>query len=231
MRKQFIPIVFFISLSFFLASCKDDAYLATAPPIPDQSFSEDFDSPGAATAAGWTFINASDPIGTGGWTGPSFTSVIPLYNGSGYAYSFNTVAQGSPTYAVESTISNWIVSKPLWLQNGDKIVFYTNSLTLDITPTALQVRMNKKNDGTNVGTGDDPGDFTELLLTVNPQQTVNAADSYPVTWTRFEAIVGGLSEPTKGRIAFRYYLPHNYQYNQPTTIVAIDRMSYISVKK
>jgi hypothetical protein len=103
MRKQFIPIVFFISLSVFLASCKNDAYLATSPPIPDQSFSEDFDSPGGAVAAGWTFINASDPIGTGGWTGPSFTSVIPLYNGTGYAYSFNTVAQGSAKMEIRSS--------------------------------------------------------------------------------------------------------------------------------
>jgi hypothetical protein len=91
--------------------------------------------------------------------------------------------------------------------------------------------MNKKNDGTNVGSGYDPGDFTVTLLTVNPSHTVNADDSYPVTWTRFEATVSGLSEPVKGRIAFRYYLPFNYQYNQPTTIIAIDRMSYISVKK
>ena len=231
MRKQLLPFVFFISLSALMVSCKDDAHLAASPPIPDQSFSEDFDSPSGATAAGWTFINASDPIGTGGWTGPSFPNVIPLYNGSGYAYSFNTVALGSSSYNIESTISNWIVSKPIWLQNGDKIVFYTNSLSLDFTPTSLEVRLNQKNDGMNVGSGNDPGDFTTLLATVNPTLTYNAQDSYPTTWTRFEATVGGLSKPVRGRIAFRYYLPFNFQYNQPTTIIAIDRMSYISVKK
>ena len=231
MRKIILPFVFFIALTTFIVSCKDDAYLLTPPPIPDQSFSEDFDSPGTATANGWTYINVSDPIGTGGWTGPSLTSAIPLYNGSGYAYSFNTVAQGSAGYTVLSTISNWMVSKPLVLQNGDKIVFYTNSLSLDLTPTGLEVRMNKHNDGMNVGSGNDPGDFTDILTAVNPFQTYNEANSYPVTWTRFEATVGGLSAPTKGRIAFRYFVPDNYQYNGATTIVAIDRMSYTSVKK
>lgn len=231
MRKIILSFVFIISLSAILISCKNDEYLAAAPPVADQSFTEEFDIPGSATTNGWKFINASDPMGTGGWTGPSLSNVISVFSGSGYAYSFNTVALGSAAYSIESTISNWIVSKPLMMQNGDKIVFYTNSISLDLTPTCLQVRMNNHNDGTNVGSGDDPGDFTELLTAINPFQTYNQANSYPTTWTRFEATVAGLNAPVKGRIAFRYYVPFNYQYYQATTIVAVDKMSYISVKK
>ena len=137
---------------------------------------------------------------------------------------------GSSGYTLESTISNWIVSKPLIIKNGDKIVFYTNSLTLDLTPSGLEVRLNIKNEGVNVGDGDDPGDFTVLLNAVNSGQSLNAPDSYPTTWTRFEATVSGLNEPVKGRVAFRYYVPHNYQYINATTLVAIDRMTYTSAK-
>jgi hypothetical protein len=227
MRRIILPLSFFIVGTVFLASCKNDAYLAEAPGIPNQSFTEDFETISGAQANGWQFINASSPTGTGGWAGPSLTSAIPLYSGSGYAYSFNTVAQGSSGYSVQSSISNWIISKPIWLQNGDKIVFYTNSLSLDNTPTGLEVRINRFNDGTNVGSGNDPGDFKDVLTAVNPFQTYNAANSYPTGWTRFEAIVGGLSVPVKGRIAFRYYVPDNFQYNQPTTIVAVDKMAYI----
>jgi hypothetical protein len=184
-------------------------------------------------ANGWDTINASSPknIPQPSWLGPSITAYIPLFSGSGYAFSVNSVAQGSASYTIESTISNWIVSKPIMLQNGDKIVFYTNSLTLDLTATGIELRMNKKNNGKNVGDGDDPGDFTEILTAVNPFQTVNEANSYPTSWTRFEATIGGLNKPVEGRIAFRYYVPFNYQYNAPTTIVAIDRFTYTSVKK
>jgi hypothetical protein len=226
MRKLFLPLAVLITL----ASCKNDEYLTTPPPIPDQSFSEEFESISSATGNGWQFINKSSPIGTGGWTGPSLSAYIPLFSGSGYAFSFNTVAAGSSTYATLSSISNWIVSKPVILKNGDKIVFYTNSLTLDLTPTGLELRMNTKNDGVNVGDGDDPGDFSTILTTINGGQTYNAADSYPTTWTRFEATISGLIEPVKGRIAFRYYVPANYQANVATTLVAIDRMTYTSAK-
>ena len=233
MRKTILPIALFLSVSVFLASCKNDDYLLTPPPIADQSFSEEFESISTMKANGWDTINASSPknVPQPSWLGPSITAYIPLFSGSGYVFSVNSVAQGSAGYTIESTISNWIVSKPLMLQNGDKIVFYTNSVTLDLTATGIELRMNKKNTGKNVGDGNDPGDFTEVLTTVNPFQTVNQANSYPTTWTRFEATVGGLNKPVEGRIAFRYYVPNNYQYSAATTIVAIDRFTYTSVKK
>jgi hypothetical protein len=231
MRKITLSALFIIALSTFVISCKDDAYLLTPPPTPDQSFSEDFETIAGAQGNGWTFKNASFPIGTGGWAGPAQAGIISLFSGSGYAYSFQNVAQGNPGYTVLSTVSNWIISKPLWLQNGDKIVFYTNSITVDATPFSLQLRMNRRNEGTNAGSGGDPGDFTDILTEVNPFMTLNQANSFPVTWTRFEATVAGLSKPVKGRIAFRFFAPDNYQYDLPTTMVAVDKMTYTSISK
>jgi hypothetical protein len=236
MRRKILPLSFFIVSTVFLASCKNDAYLAEAPGIPNQSFTEDFETISGAQANGWQFINASSPTGTGGWASPVLSAfipgsttlfTIPVFSGSGYVASPNTVAQGSSGYSVESTISNWVVSKPVWLQNGDKIVFFSNSISIDNTPSGLEVRMNRLNDGINVGSGNDPGDFKDVLTAINPFQSYNASNSYPTGWTRFEAVVGGLSVPVKGRIAFRYYVPDNYQYNDTTTIVAVDKMAYI----
>jgi len=220
-------VLFFISVSGFLVSCKDDTTLSL-PPAPGQSFSEEFDTLSAATGRGWTFINASVPAGTGSWTGPSLTSSMSVFSGNGYAYSFQTAAQGSSSYSVLSTVSNWIVSKPIWLHNGDKIVFYSNCVSLDQTPVSLELRMNVQNDGTNVGGGKNFGDFRNILTVVNPLLTYNSPDSYPTTWTKFEATVSGLSEAKKGRIGFRFYIPDNYQFNLPTTMIAIDKVSYIS---
>lgn len=228
MRNKILLFSFFICLSGCLISCKNDTYLSEPPSVPGQSFSEEFDTLSAASARGWTLMNASTPAGTGAWTGPSITTVIPLFSGNGYIYSFQTAVQGSSTYSVSSTLSNWIVSKPIWLHNGDKIVFYSNGVTVDQTPIGLELRMNVQNEGTNVGSGKDPGDFKDILTVINPSQTYNSPDSYPATWTKFEATVFGLAEPKKGRIAFRFYIPDNYQYNLPTTMIAIDKFSYTS---
>ena len=228
MRNRILLFLFFIYLSGFLVSCKNDTYLSDPPAVPGQSFSEEFDTLSAATSRGWTFINASLPAGTGGWTGPSFVSAIPVFSGNGYVYSFQTAVQGSGAYSVQSTISNWIISKLIWLHNGDKIVFYSNGISADQTPIGLELRMNVQNDGVNVGSGNNPGDFRDLLTVINPSQTYNSPDSYPTTWTKFEATVFGLSEPKKGRIGFRFYIPDNYQYHLPTTMIAIDKVSYTS---
>ena len=57
---------FCIAVGFL--SCKDDAYLSIAPPPPDASFTEEFDTIGAAYNRGWRYINVSEPKGTGFWT-------------------------------------------------------------------------------------------------------------------------------------------------------------------
>ena len=48
------------------------------------------------------------------------------------------------------------------------------------------------------------GDFTTLLLTVNP----SFAGGYPEDWTPFSASLSGLGGPATGRYAFRYFVPN-----------------------
>ncbi len=61
-----------------------------------------------------------------------------------------------------------------------------------------------KRASTNVGTtATDVGDFTTLLLDIDPNYV---ATSYPDVWTQYTLTIAGLSGPTSGRLAFRYFV-------------------------
>lgn len=226
MRKSTLT-GFLLSAVFFttvLQSCKDDRYLLAPPPVPDNSFYQDFDTLQNAYNQGWRFINKTSPIGFHEWVTGAIVQ-MPAYKGIGMLYSFNTVA----TTGSSSTISNWAVSPPVWLQNGDKIIFYSNSLSLITRPSRLQVRINTHNDGMNVGSGaTDVGDFDISLLDINPFQTYGQLESYPTTWTRFEATVSGLNQPVKGRFALRYYVNGVSTNDIAQTIIGVDDLYYVS---
>ena len=66
------------------------------------------------------------------------------------------------------------------------------------------MRLSFAGDSLNVGTAaTDVGDFTELISEINPNQEV---DGYPQEWTMISATVSGLTGPTEGRFAFRYFV-------------------------
>ena len=198
------------------------------PGTPDQSFVEEFDTADAAYMRGWRYINVSEPKGTGFWTQGMFND--PLVTGLPTPIPFNAhSSRGSyvgfigadytSTLGGPGTISNWVVSPVITMQNGDRILFYTRGVLYfdiflnDSTDYAnrLQVRMSTENESLNVGSGNSTGDFKYALLDINPDYREAIFQnydplSYPIRWTKFEAKVGGLNGPTKGRIAFRYYV-------------------------
>ena len=233
-------------------SCKDDSYLTVAPPPPDASFVQEFDSINAAYDKGWRYYNVSVPKGTGFWVQglfndpnvTGFPGIIPFpaWSSRG-SYVGYIGADYTSTSAAAGIISNWVVSPVTLIKAGDKIVFYTRGLVLptataDSTDYAnrLQVRVNTYNDGTNVGTGSDAGDFAKLVLDINPkykffhtQASLFDPTAYPSTWTRFEATIDNLPAPVKGRFAFRYFV-ENGGSNGLGTAVAIDSVAYISAQ-
>lgn len=258
MRKStFLGFLFTLIVSIFvLQSCKDDKYLLEPPATPDQSFVEEFDSADAAYARGWRFINRSDLIGRRNWQNPDGNSGVPFlsYSGPGNGYLW---ADYLSTNSAAGVISNWAVSPPLWMKNGDKIIFFTRTELYpfggDSTDfvNRLQVRLNKMNT-LNVGDGTDPGDFTLNLLDINPfyyefllnvyknpppptTPTTSPAyiawtrvkQAYPHVWTRFEAEVVGLDEPVYGRFAFRYFV-EGAGSNGRGSSVGIDSVAYVS---
>lgn len=251
MRKytpgKFLLPLFFCTVVFL--SCKDDSYLAAALPPPDASFTEEFDTITAAYARGWRYINVSDPKGTGFWTQglfndpnvTGFPAIIPFAAWSSKGgYPGFIGADYTSTSAQAGVISTWVVSPVTLMKNADKIVFYTRGLILptatDSTDFAnrLQVCVSAQAESVNTGLGSDPGDFTNVILDINPfykfyhsSPALYDPTAYPAKWTRFEATVSGLNGPVKGRFAFRYYVEGGGS-NGLGTAIGIDSVAYIS---
>jgi hypothetical protein len=88
----------------------------------------------------------------------------------------------------------------------------------------LQVRLSTSGDSTNVGeAATDVGDFTTLLLDINPTYQVFG---YPATWTQFTVTISGLSGPTSGRFAFRYFVENGGPDGDNSYIIGIDTLTY-----
>jgi hypothetical protein len=224
-----------------LQSCKNDSYLLDPPPVKDQSFIEEFDTVSNSLAKGWKVINASDPAGSNVWQqGGSVAPWFSPYSSNG-SYAGFIGADYTSTSAAQGTISNWLVSPVITIQNGDKISFYTRALLLPVSATdstdysnRLQVRFSTT-DNPDVGQGLGTGSFTNSLLDINPlylEQHTDPAlyvpNAYPSEWTRFEVTIVGLNSPVKGRFAFRY-LVEDGGFNGLGTGVAIDKVEYTSV--
>ena len=239
--KQYISITFILLL---ILSCnKNDNGEESLNKIPDQSFTETFDTASAAANRGWTFINKSVERGGTNWSNPStppFEAFSSENGPAGFLW-----ADYNSTSSAAGVISNWAISPILTVQNGDKISFYTRAelyyFENDSTDfvNRLQVRLNRKNTGTNTGEGTSTGDFNVLLLDINPDyrsfyyipymnRDPDARLAYPHRWTRFEAVVSGLDAPVEGRFAFRYFV-EDAGNNGRSTSIGIDEVKYQSV--
>jgi hypothetical protein len=67
------------------------------------------------------------------------------------------------------------------------------------------------------------GDFTTLLLSVNPDQN---ATGYPQTWTQYTATLSGIGTPTNGRLAFRYFVTDGGANGTNSNYIGIDTVEY-----
>ena len=114
--------------------------------------------------------------------------VFPAFDGAPNAYIGANFNNGAGL----ATISNWLLTPPITLQNGATFTFYTRTTTLPpvIFPDRLQVRMSTNGASTNVGTlATDVGDFTTLLLDINPTYR---PEGYPHVWTQFTVTLSGI---------------------------------------
>ena len=171
--------------------------------------------------AGWFAQNNSTPVGTTGWFQGN-TAVFTAQSGPANSYigaNFNNVAGAN-------TISNWLVTPAVAIKNGDILKFWTRTLTGVAFPDRLEVRMNTSNT-TNVGaTNASVGDFTNLLLTVNPSLTLTG---YPEVWTEYTITVSGLGAPVAaGRFAFRYWVTNGGPSGANSDYIGIDNVVFTS---
>jgi hypothetical protein len=160
---------------------------------------ENFDNIGTLAGSGWVQTNNSTAGGPSAWFQGN-TAVFNSQAGAADAYiaaNFNNAPPGGD-------ISNWLLTPALLLANGETLSFW--SRTFDVGspfPDRLEVRMSTNGASTNVGaTAASVGDFSTLLLTINPALNVGG---YPDAWTLFTVTLSGLGGPTNGRLAFRYF--------------------------
>ena len=215
MIRKFTPLklqfLFFVTLLLIINN------IATAQVT---SLTEGFDN---VLPTGWISVNHSNNGSSGkSWSQGDFRS-FRAYTGDSTSYAaadYNSIGKSG-----KGTISNWLITPELSLTNGGAITFYTRTLPSNY-PDRLEVRLSRNGASTNVGsTANDEGDFTEILVTVNPALTVGG---YPDTgWTQYTASIsaGGSS----GRVAFRYYVTNGGSSGANSNYIGVDEFSYATV--
>jgi hypothetical protein len=186
---------------------------------PQCNVTEGFDN--ISNLPEWVIQNNSSPLGTTSWfqgDASRFSSQSGATN-SYIAANYQNGAVGT------ATLSDWLITSPLILQNGAQLTFWTRTVVSTPYPDRLQVRMSTNGDSTNVGSAaTDLGDFTTLLLDINPTYTTSG---YPTAWTQYTVTLSGLSAPTTGRLAFRYFVENGGPSGSRSDYIGIDTMQFI----
>lgn len=179
-----------------------------------------------AVPAGWAQQNLSSPVGTS----PTWTQGVSAANGlfdahSGAVNSY-ALANFNNLSGAAGTISNWLFTPTVTLHNGDVLSFWTRTVDAPAFPDRLEVRMSTNGSSVNVGaTNTSVGDFTTILVTVNPTLTTSG---YPNTWTQFTATISGLPGDVSGRFAFRYFVTNAGPNGANSDNIGIDDVSFSS---
>ena len=164
-----------------------------------------FDDVTTLGAAGWVQTNNSSPLGATGWF--QGNSLIPAaQSGAATSYIAANFLNTADPGAGGGNISNWLITPVVTLDNDEVFSFYTGTESPNSGfADNLEVRMSTNGSSTDVGTtATSVDDFSTLLLSVNPTL---APTGYPAAWTFYQITISGLSGPTSGRLAFRYFVP------------------------
>jgi hypothetical protein len=190
---------------------------APTPPPTVCSLNQGFDNVAPLLTTGWVTRNNSGQIRMTDWSNGD-PSKFSAHDGAPNSYLAISYSTGC------GTISNWFLTPPVTLQNGAVLNFWTRTVDIPTHPDRLQLRMSTSGSSFNVGfTATDVGDFTTLLLDINPTYTTNG---YPNVWTQFTAVINGLGSPVTGRLGFRYFV-ENGGFNGPNAdYIGIDTLSY-----
>ncbi|NRR29267.1 PEP-CTERM sorting domain-containing protein [Oxalobacteraceae bacterium] len=182
------------------------------------SWNENFDG---GVPADWTQVNNSDPLGTTSWFQGNPT-VFNAFEGAANSYAAANFNSGDDVAA----ISTWLITPTHSYNNGDVLTFYTRTTDTSFWPDRLEVRFSTVG-GTDVGhSADSVGTFQKQLLSINPNQDLFG---YPEGWTKFTATIGGLSGPTNGALAFRYFVDDGGPAGDNSNFIGIDSVSVSAV--
>ena len=155
--------------------------------------------------------------------------VCPIPNGQdGTPNTFALVNFASTTSTASSgaTISNWLITPSITVQNGDVVSFYSRKGTSGTTDyrDRLELRMSSNSTTTVPSTGPtDVGSFSTLCLSVNPDLLNGFV--FPKVWTQYTYTVSGLSGPTAVKFAFRYFVTDGGTNGANSDIIGIDTLT------
>jgi hypothetical protein len=193
-----------------------------------QNFVQEFEDSASVYSQGWQKVNKSNPLGSTDWFQGN-TAVFGPKSQSGYFAANYNSASGS------GTISTWLFSPNRFLQNGDSIIFYTrttDSSAVNVYPDRLQVRISQNGNSVNVGTtATDVGDFTMMVLEINPTyDTTGFPNGYPSHWRKYKIMLSGLpGMGVSGRFAFRYFVENGGPLGANSDYIGIDSVAYTSI--
>lgn len=184
--------------------------------------SENFD---VAPPTNWTTSNLSTPIGTTSWfqgnpTDAATPGPFDSYEGATDSYvgcNFNSTTGAN-------TISNWLFTPSVTIQDGDIISFYTRTTDPGATvyPDRLQMRIGSGAAPTAPTGNTGVGGYTTLAVDVNPNLTTTG---YPSVWTLYTYTVTGFPTPTACKIAFRYFVTNGGPTGANSDYIGIDSFS------
>lgn len=190
-------------------------------PVALADFAEDFDDVG--TLPGWDMVNMSEALGLTDWFQGNIDVFGPHATDGYIAANFENAGDGPG----EDTISNWLFTPVVTLNNGDELRFWTRSTEFVDFPDRLEVRLSTAGDSTDVGDGATTvGVFDWELLTINPDLE---GDGYPSEWTEYVLTVSGLGAPVDGRFAFRYFVEDAGPSGINGDYIGIDTVSYTAI--
>lgn len=183
---------------------------------------------------GWVVRNQSTVIGTNPTCWNRFTGASPWApnTGAGHAGANFNCTSGA------NTISGWLLSSQMTnLQNGQQVTFFTRKATPNPTdfPDRLQLRLCLDTTpdscgaaGSTGATSADVGNFTILLVDVNPTLV---AGGYPLVYTQLSATLSGLpAGPNSGRIAFRYFVTNGGPGGANSDLISLDDINVTPVE-
>lgn len=159
-------------------------------------------------------VNASDDPNNGWLQGPG--NSFQAYDGDPTAF----LAASWQTTSGGPVIDLWGIWPLLELKNGDIFSFYTRTVTESTFPDRLEVRIDPDGSGT-LPTNGDPGSYTELLLSINPNLELGG---YPEVWTLQTITISGLPVGTTStRVALRYWATDAGPTGFNANLIGIDR--------
>lgn len=237
-------LLFSIFTAVLITACKKDA--APNADAPNYSWHEEFDTLANSFAKGWVAVNNSRPIGLSTWNQASvegldakgkafipsypFTAQSAVYSGKDFIMINQNAVDG------QGIISAWLMSPPTMMKNGDIIEFYTRTVPTNFNGAGtdvaerLQVRLTPTKNSVEVGnTATTVGDYTNLLLDINPNYDINGTNAFPRDWRKYTITISGLP-PTiqERRFAFRYFVEDGGPDGSRSFCVGIDNITFNS---